>query len=75
MTSPFKHMYKAVFVISFIALAGCTSAQEKELNSETEINDRKMEIAKNYEKCIQKSTTEEEQSKCEAMLKGAEALQ
>lgn len=73
--STFKTMGILITAASFMILAGCTSAEKKAANSQTELNDQKMEIAKKYEKCIQKSTTEEEQAKCEALLKGAEALQ
>jgi hypothetical protein len=73
--SAFKIIYITVIASLLMVLAGCTSAENKAHKSQTEMNERKMEIAENYEKCIQKSTTEEEQAKCEALLKGAEALQ
>lgn len=72
--STFKAMSILITAGSFMILAGCTSAENKSYKSQTELNERKMKIVDNYEKCIQKSTTEEEQAKCEAMLKGAEGL-
>lgn len=72
--STFKTMGILITAASFIILAGCTSAENKNYKSQTDLNDRKMELANKYEACVQKSTSEEEQAKCEAMLKGAEAL-
>ena len=46
----------------------------KAAKSQIELNERKMEIVDNYEKCVEKSTTDEEQAKCEAMLKAAQGL-
>ena len=42
--------------------------------SQTELNERKMEIVNDYEKCVKKSETEEGLAKCEALLKAAEGL-
>ena len=39
-----------------------------------ELNERKMEIVNDYEKCVNKSETAEGLAKCEALLKGAEGL-
>ena len=72
--STFKTMGILITAASFMVLAGCTSSENKAYNSQTDLNERKMEIANKYEECVQKSTSEEEQAKCEAMLKGAEAL-
>ena len=74
-TSLFKIMSIVITAGSFLIMAGCTSSEEKAYNSQAEMNERKMEIADNYEKCIKESTTEEEQSKCKALLEGAKALQ
>ena len=72
--STFKTISLLVIASSFMVLAGCTSAENKSHNSQTDLNQRKIEIVDKYEKCVEKSTTEEEQAKCEALLKGAEGL-
>ncbi|RKZ97872.1 MAG: hypothetical protein DRQ46_03760 [Gammaproteobacteria bacterium] len=74
-TSAFKTMSIIFIASSFMVLVGCTSSEEKAYNSQTDLNERKMEIADDYEKCIKESTTEEEQSRCKALLEGAKALQ
>jgi len=72
--SAFKTIFIAVIASSLLALVGCSTPAEKAHNSQTELNERKMEIVDRYEACIEKSTSDEEQAKCEAMLKGAEGL-
>ena len=49
-------------------------SQAEANKSQTELNERKMEIANDYEKCVNKSETAEELAKCEALLKGAQGL-
>ena len=71
----FKTISILFIASSIMALVGCASSADQAFDSQTELNERKMQVAKDYEKCVKKSTTEEEQSKCEALLKAAEALQ
>ena len=72
--SIFKAVSLAIVTSSLVLLSGCSSPQEKAAKSQIELNERKMEIVDNYEKCVEKSTTDEEQAKCEAMLKAAQCL-
>ena len=62
-------------------LTACSSAEKRAYRSQadtnksqTELNERKMKIVDDYEKCVNKSKTSEELAKCEALLKGAEGL-
>jgi len=73
-SSTFKTIFITVIASSFMVLVGCSTPAEKAHNSQTELNERKMEIVDKYEACIEKSTSDEEQAKCEAMLKAAEGL-
>ena len=78
--SAFKTLFVAVIAVSL--LTACSSAEKRahrsqaETNqSQTELNERKMKIVDDYEKCVEKSNSEEDRAKCEALLKGAQALQ
>ena len=71
----------AVAVIAASLTTACNRAekrayksQAKANDSQVEMNDRKMEIVDDYEKCIEKSGSDEERAKCESKLKGAEGL-
>ena len=77
--SVLKTLFLAVIISTF--LAACSSAERRahrsqvDVNkSQAELNERKMKIADEYEKCIDKSSDEAERAKCEAKLKGAESL-
>ena len=68
-------------VIISTLLAACSSAERRASRSEaqvnksqTELNERKMKIVDDYEKCVDKSSGEEELAKCEAKLKAAQGL-
>ena len=68
-------------VLISILVAACSSAERRASRSQvsvnksqTELNERKMKIVDEYEKCVDKSSGEEELAKCEAKLKGAEGL-
>ena len=68
-------------VIISTLLAACSSAERRASRSQvdanksqTELNERKMKIVDEYEKCVDKSSGEEELAKCEAKLKAAEGL-
>jgi len=76
-----------VFMSLFIAivasalLAACSSSERRANRSQVdanksqiELNDRKMEIVDDYEKCIDKSSSDEDRAKCESRLKGAQGL-
>ncbi len=78
--SVFKILFVAVIVVSL--MTACSSAEKRAYRSQTEsnqsqteLNERKMKIVDNYEKCIEKSSSEEDRAKCEALLKGAQGLQ
>jgi outer membrane biogenesis lipoprotein LolB len=77
--SVFRTLFIAV--IATTLLAACSSAerrayrsQEGANKSQVELNERKMEIVDEYEKCIDKSSSDEDRAKCEAKLKGAQGL-
>jgi uncharacterized protein YcfL len=68
-------------VLISILVAACSSAERRASRSQvsvnksqTELNERKMKIVDEYEKCVEKSSGEEELARCEAKLKGAEGL-
>jgi len=77
------HVLKAfcLAVIIGTMVAACSSAERRASRSEasvnksqTELNERKMKIVDEYEKCVDKSSGEEELAKCEAKLKAAQGL-
>ncbi len=77
--SAFKTLFIAV--IAGTLLAACSSAERRAHRSQVdanksqvELNERKMEIVDDYEKCIDKSSSDEDRAKCEAKLKGAQGL-
>ncbi|HAJ91983.1 MAG TPA: hypothetical protein DCO71_05105 [Gammaproteobacteria bacterium] len=68
-------------IITTSLVAACSSAERRAHRSQAdanksqvELNDRKMEIVDDYEKCIGKSSSDEDRAKCEAKLKGAQGL-
>ena len=79
-------MSKSVFKTLLVVVIACNlmtacSAKRRAYKSETEanktqtkLNERKMEIVDDYEKCVKKSDTDAELAKCEALLKGAQGL-
>jgi hypothetical protein len=69
-----------VIIVSGLVTA-CGSAERSAYRSQadanksqTELNERKIEIVNDYEKCVKKSETAEGLAKCEALLKAAEGL-
>jgi len=75
--SALKILFLAVVISTLVA--GCTErrankSQIKANKSQMELDDRKMKIADDYKKCIDKSSSEEDQGKCEAYRKEADAL-
>jgi hypothetical protein len=77
--SVLKNLFLAVIISAM--LAACSSAERRASRSQvsvnksqTELNERKMKIVDEYEKCVDKSSGEEELAKCDAKLKGAEGL-
>ena len=77
--SVFKTLFIAV--IASALLAACSSSERRANRSQVdanksqvELNERKMEIVDEYEKCIDKSDSDEGRAKCEARLKGAQGL-
>ncbi len=74
-----KTLFVAVIAVSLIT--ACSRAEKKAYRSQAdanksqvELNERKMEIVDDYEKCVEKSSSDEDRAKCEALLKGAEGL-
>lgn len=70
-----------VAIVASSLLAACSSAERRAHRSQVdanksqvELNERKMEIVDDYEKCIDKSSSDEDRAKCEAKLKGAQGL-
>jgi hypothetical protein len=77
--SIFKTFCIAIIVSSLVTACGSAErtayrSQADANKSQTELNERKMEIVNDYEKCVNKSETAEELAKCEALLKGAQGL-
>ena len=77
--SVLKPLFIAIIATSLVA--ACSSAERRAHRSQAdanksqvELNDRKMEIVDDYEKCIDKSSSDEDRAKCEAKLKGAQGL-
>jgi len=75
----FKTLCLAIIVSSLVT--ACSSAERRayrsqaEVNeSQTELNKRKLEIVDDYEKCVNKSKTAEDLTKCEALLKATQGL-
>ena len=77
-----KSVFKTliILVVASSLMTACSSKRsvrksEIEANkTQTELNERKMEIVDDYEKCVKKSDTDAELAKCEAMLKGGQGL-
>ena len=70
-----------IAVVASALLAACSSSERRANrsqidanDSQIELNERKMEIVNEYDKCIDKSESDEDRARCEAKLKGAEAL-
>ncbi len=67
--------------LTFITLAGCSSAERrssraqiKAYDSQSELNKRKMKLVDQYQGCIKKSKTAEESEDCDSYLRAAEGL-
>jgi hypothetical protein len=82
-----RGMKMSVFKILFVAViaaslaTACNRAEKRAYRSQAdanksqvEMNDRKMDLVNDYEKCIDKSSSDEGRDKCEAKLKGAQGL-
>ena len=77
-----KSIFKTLLVVVIASnlMTACSSKRsvrksEIEANkTQTELNERKIEIMDDYEKCVKKSDTDAETAKCEALLKGAQGL-
>lgn len=67
-----KHLLLVVIIGTL--MAACSSAEKDAYRSQAKVNERKIEISKEYEKCINKSSDEAGREKCEAILKAGEAL-
>ena len=70
-----------IAIIATSLVTACSSAERRAYRSQAdanksqvELNDRKMEIVDDYEKCINKSSSDDDRAKCEAKLKGAQGL-
>ena len=70
-----------IAIIATSLVTACSSAERRAYRSQSdanksqvELNDRKMEIVDDYEKCINKSSSDDDRAKCEAKLKGAQGL-
>jgi len=75
--SALKILFLAVIISTLVA--GCTErrankSQVKANKSQVELDNSKMKIADEYKKCVDKSSNEEELSKCEAYRKEADGL-
>ena len=77
--SVFKTLFIAV--VASALLAACSSSERRANRSQAdtnksqvELNERKMKIVDEYEKCLDKSGSDEDRAKCEAKLKGAQGL-
>jgi outer membrane biogenesis lipoprotein LolB len=77
--SVFKTLFIAV--VASALLAACSSSERRANRSQVdanksqvELNERKMKIVDEYEKCLDKSSSDEERANCEAKLKGAQGL-
>jgi hypothetical protein len=70
-----------VAVIAASLATACNRAEKRayksqaEVNkSQVEMNERKMDIVDDYEKCVNKSKSDEDRAKCDAKVKGAQGL-
>jgi len=70
-----------IAIIATSLVTACSSAERRAYRSQSdanksqvELNDRKMEIVDDYEKCVDKSSSDDDRAKCEAKLKGAQGL-
>jgi hypothetical protein len=74
-----KTLFLAVLISTLVAACGSAErrshkSQTTTNKSQTELNERKIKIVDEYEKCVNKSSDEADLAKCEALLKGAQGL-
>ena len=63
-----------VFAI-ILMIAGCGSAERKANKSIAKVNDERLSLIEDYEKCIKKAGEDEAKSEaCDSYLKAADAL-
>ena len=77
--SVLKTLFLAVLISTLVAACGSAErkahkSQTKANKSQVELNERKMKIVDEYEKCVEKSSNEEELAKCKARLEAAQGL-
>ena len=77
--SVLKTLFIAVLISTFVAACGSAErrshkSQTKTNKSQTELNERKLKIVDEYDKCVEKSSNEEEMAKCKARLEAAQGL-
>jgi len=69
-------LVKIFLVILFVGLIiACQSAQDKAYKSETEVNEKRLELIEQYKDCMKKADKDKEkEAECETYLKASEAL-
>jgi hypothetical protein len=66
-----------IFLVILVVglLIGCQSAQDKAYKSETEVNEKRLELIEQYKDCMKKADKDKEkEAECEPYLKASEAL-
>ncbi|MCX2976156.1 hypothetical protein [Candidatus Marimicrobium litorale] len=67
--------YICIFTIALVA-AGCGSAERQANKSQVRVNDERLSLIDEYQKCVKKAgDNQEEADTCETLRKSAEALQ
>ena len=66
-------IFLVILVVGFII--ACQSSQDKAYKSETEVNEKRLELIEKYNDCMKKADKDKEmEAECEQHLKAAEAL-
>jgi len=66
-------VFLVVIVVGMVS--ACASAERKNTRSQTKINNEKIKLSEEYQKCMKKAEgVKDKESECEKYLKAAEAL-
>jgi hypothetical protein len=66
-----------IFLVVIVAgmISACSSAERRNTKSQTKINNEKIKLSEEYQKCMKKTDGDKDkEAECEKYLKAAEAL-
>ena len=64
-----------LFVISLIALSGCSSPQDKAYKAQEKVHNERLKLVDKYKTCLEKAGEDKMKAEaCDQYLKAAEAL-